>query len=338
MSQTPYPPIEPGPLPPNLQNRRRVGLMVFGIIAIVIGGLLGCMAMCTPIALVAPPRPNQPTPDARSVVVAIAFYAAVAVALIWCGVGSVRRQRWSRPMMLIVAWTWLLLGVALAVMSIFTFPYMDDAIRNATPPGQPAPPPAFMWAVLAIAGCFGVIFLIIVPTAFVWFYQPDRTRVALEVEDPQPRWTDRVPLPVLGLSVGWAMAAGFALVLLPFSVLPVFHVLLTGWAAAIAILALAAACAWLAVATYRLSPAGWWGSMLLTLALTAGATVTFLRISIKEMYLAMGHSPENVELMVPYEINPLVHAGLVVVFGIIAVVYLFRLRRHFSASTPTAAA
>jgi hypothetical protein len=232
-------------------------------------------------------------------------------------------------MMLIVAWTWLLLGIAGAVMSVFTFPYMDDAIRNATPPGQAPPPPAFMWAVLIVVGLLGLVFFIVVPAAFVWFYQPDRTRIALEAEDPQPRWTDRVPLPVLGLSVGWAMAAGFALFLLPFAMLPLFHVLLTGWSAAIAILAVAAVCAWLALSTYRLTPAGWWGSILLTLVLIASAAVTFLQIPIKAMYLAMGHSPEQVEFMVPYAINPLVHVGLVAVFGLIAVAYLLYLRPHF---------
>src|SRR4051794_1771439 len=94
--------------PPPLPHDRRTGLIVFGIFALVIGGLAACTAIFTPLMLLMAgmmPRPaNMPPPDPRAALSAVVVYGVVAGAFIAGGIGSLRTRRWARPFMLSVAW------------------------------------------------------------------------------------------------------------------------------------------------------------------------------------------------------------------------------------------
>ena len=51
----------------------------------------------------------------------MAMYGVVSAALIWTGIASCRCRRWVRPIILSLAWPWLVIGVlALAMLGCVT--------------------------------------------------------------------------------------------------------------------------------------------------------------------------------------------------------------------------
>ena len=141
---------------------RRAGLVLFGVISILIGVFFGLLAVITPVlieaAKVAPasqvagqtPSPRadearakpagQPAGlDLRGEIVGVALYSGIAALFIWAGVGSLRLRRWSRTIMVIVSWTWLLCGLLGLVFWILMLPDLPNMLQAANPaePGDP---------------------------------------------------------------------------------------------------------------------------------------------------------------------------------------------------------
>src|SRR5687768_13517327 len=93
---------------------RRRGLTGFGIVLIVIGCLCACFALLTPLVIftqgMTPSAGGQPALKQRpaDLLVGGAMYVGLATLFIWTGIGSLKKRRWSRSIILIVAWTWLL--------------------------------------------------------------------------------------------------------------------------------------------------------------------------------------------------------------------------------------
>jgi hypothetical protein len=335
MSQASHPPVTPGPLDPEFSGRR-VGLIVFGVVSIVLGALSGCFGLVALVPLFMPGSmmpPGQPPPDPRGVAMGFVIYALVSAALIWCGIGSVQRRRWVRPMMLIIAWTWLLAGIPTTAIVALSMNNLDVAMRATNPAAPPLPAGAkTLLYVFTIA--FSTFVFVVLPLVLVIVYQPTRTRLALEADDPQTRWTDRVPLPVLGLSVGLAMAAVSVLFGLAYNVIPVFGMLVTGVPAAVIILATAALCAWLAVETYRLRWVGWWGTLVLSVLLCVNGVVSMMRISMYDFYRAIDVPEDQARLMEEMAVDPRIYAVLFSVMGVACVGYAVYVRRFFGPSMP----
>ena len=67
-----------------------------------------------------------------------------------------------------------------------------------------APPvitPAMITAMLVIGFAVTAVFMLLLPAAFLVFYQRASVRATCQRRDPQARWTDRCPLPVLAVSL-----------------------------------------------------------------------------------------------------------------------------------------
>ena len=188
----------------------RTGGIVFGIIAIVIGGLSGCLGLLVPLTLLAPQQQNRP---AGAIIGALLLYVIVAVALIWLGVGAVKMRRWVRPLVLTLGTLILVVGFWDLVAMAFWFP----AIAKTTPGNGAAP--ALSGGMIPISLVVAILMLgfmlLIIPGAFVWFYKKQEMKEALEYFDAVERWTDRCPIPVLGIVVTLICYVGVALVALP---------------------------------------------------------------------------------------------------------------------------
>ena len=111
-----YPPAGYAPTPVQIEyaqpavalpfRDRRGGLVTFGVLFIVFGSLAGCMGLVSPLSLIALYRMPGAFPGSRAVlittmVMASFVYISVAAVLIWIGIGSVKSQRWVRPLILI---------------------------------------------------------------------------------------------------------------------------------------------------------------------------------------------------------------------------------------------
>lgn len=218
--------------------------------------------------------------------------AAVASSLVTCGIatvyfvavgiGSIRRRRWAQALSLVVSSIWLAAGVVATLLMLV----MPDAPLQLS---------AVAIAVLAV-----------IPLILVVFYSRDSVRLECEAAD-EPRWTDRVPLPVLAVVIILAFASVTLIANLANPVLTMFGSRVTGAPAALALLGLAMLCAWLALQLYRLSEAAWWTIVLLQAIGCVAAGVT----------LARGHARSGLFI------------AIVVATWLAYFAYLLFLRRYF---------
>jgi len=311
---------------------KRTGLVVLGVVSITIGVMCGCLAIFLPFAMLAAqgaPEQGTPAPDARGIAFGLVFYMALAGLFIWTGIGSIRVRRWVRPIMLILAWTWLLCGVLGLAFWLVMLPDLPAAVQAAQPNAPPLSPEAYK-AISLIASAFLFVVYIALPTVFVWFYQDKQVKATLEREDPVLRWTDRCPLPVLGLSLGLAFSAFACIGALIYGVFPLFGVMLRGAPATMAILLVAAALAFLARATYRLEWIGWWGTVAFTAVMLVSGIATSFRIDLFEIYRQFGLSAEQIDMMRQYKfLNSLTTSAVGAVTAIATLAYMVYLRRFF---------
>ena len=342
MTQLPYQ-FEP-PLPP-IAHDRRTGLIVFGIFALVIGGMAACFAIFTPLAvMMASAMPQGPAaggarvqvhgaqPDSRSIFSAVVVYGVVAAAFIAGGIASIRTRRWARPLMLSVGWTWLLVGVFGMVMMVALLPSMRDMMAASAGAG-PGMTPGFadvvVWSMTAIS----FVLYIALPAIFLYFYSSQHVRTTLEHYDPVPGWADRAPISVFTLSVALAVSALLTLSMITYGMFPVFGTMLTGPAAMGATLAAAAVFLLAAYLVFRLRMSGWWLTMLISIVIPVATIMTMRRMGIIAIYEHMGLPPEQIEAVRNNELmrGPLIPIATAAM-GVLGVAYLLAVRKFFVAS------
>jgi len=293
MNGTPPAPVVPAALD---FKDRRTGLMVFGILEILLGGLAALMIPLMILGQVmAAQVTHEPTP-LRQIIPGVVLYGIIAAVLIELGIGSCKTRRWSRALSLIVAWSWLAMGVISLGAMVFFLPSMLKAAPQ--PQGQPLPESARI-VVMLISMLFMGILFVVVPSMLVFFYQGRHVRATCEAHDRSPCWTDACPLPILALSL-WLGFGALSMLTLPFStngVLPLFGKLLTGLVGSLCCVGLAALWAYSAWAVYRLRVVGWWLVLTSLGVMAVSAWVTFTQIDLLEMYRVMGYPEKQIEMM-----------------------------------------
>src|SRR6185369_5783408 len=99
------PPLQESPAPPPLPDfkDRRTGLLVFGILEILLGGLclllIGFMALGQAMLS----RTSPGAVNSQALVPAMVIYLGLAAIFVCLGVGSIRCRRWARALLLILA-------------------------------------------------------------------------------------------------------------------------------------------------------------------------------------------------------------------------------------------
>jgi hypothetical protein len=262
---------------PLVQNSRKGGLVAYGVISIVIGAMMGCMAALLPISLLGVRKTAGATTastarlDARGVIYGLIMFASIAIAFIWVGIGCCRCRRWVRPIILSIAWPWLFMGVGILIVMIAMIPAMQASYRLT--PGL-SPQMAGVGVAVGIA-MLGVIY-VLVPGAYLLFFQRADVRTTLDAFDPGPGWTDRCALPVFGMSVFLFLSGVFCLLELNSMSAPFFGAVLTGAPAALFLIAEAALWFTAARLCYRSQRAGWYLTVALMVILNLSWIVTTL--------------------------------------------------------------
>jgi len=168
---------------------------------------------------------------------------------------------------------------------------------RASIPQQAKMPAEAIMAMQIISGAVLACIYLLLPALFLLFYHRASVRATCQRRDPQTRWTDRCPMPVLALSI----ILGFSAVSMPLSAavysVPLFGVFMSGAVGAVVMLLIALAMAYLARGTYRLQMAAWWGTLLLWIVGTLNMAVTFSQTGLMEMYEKMGMPPAQLEMM-----------------------------------------
>lgn len=317
------------PLPGPSYRDRHVGLLAFGIVQIVLGATAFGLAALTALSMlvfskVAPAGPPQIT--MRQVLPSLGIYVIGGAVLIVLGIGSVRCRRWARPITLIVNWVWLLMGTITTFMMIFVIPKTLVML--------PAQSSAAADVIMAIMLIFMTLFGICLPLVFILFFRSPDVAATCAARDPRPRWTDGIPIPLLGLVLWLASVALMAVLAIPFAILPFGATVLTGPSAVLVDLLLAAVNAILAVGLYRRSRAAWWVALFGIVLGGAWGIWNLTRTDFAELQRRMGlvQSPSAPDLSSIYHGPWMVGVMVVSWLGLIA--FVLYVRRFLRPVTP----
>src|SRR5690606_6924630 len=97
--------------PPFPFSDQRGGLKTMGILLLALGAFSGCFGVYSPATMLGPRAEGVPGPLLRDVVWTVMKYILSAGLLMTFGAGSIRLERWSRPMIMVLSGTWIVYGV-----------------------------------------------------------------------------------------------------------------------------------------------------------------------------------------------------------------------------------
>jgi hypothetical protein len=326
--------VPPAPEVPSYRDRGSL-LVFFGVIQIILGLLAALMvplaalgAFMSHFAPGGGMRPGQ-------FISGVAVYALIAIALLCLGIGSIQAKRWAWALTLVTSWYWLVSGVLGTVLLTAVLPlFMRAALqaqRNAAGTPSPEISTGVMAVILTILIVIAAFFLIAVPIALIVVYSRRDVAETCRHRDPVERWTDRVPLPVLGASVVLATHAvamlftGFGTPLFPFFGRHLYGVTAMGCFVLVAVLD-----AYLSVAFYRLQSTGWWIAAIITPIRLLSMALTYIRTDLMDAYSKMGMSEEQLRML---NSSPISHSHATLWWNLLSVVilygYLLWLKRYF---------
>ena len=126
---------------------RKVGLIVFGLIQLAIGGLCALMVALMFVSLAVASRLGPAAAgsmNAGMMIPATLIYILAALWFITMGVGSILARRWARALILVSSWIWLIAGIMGLVFALSFMPGMFDNM------GESGQIPAHMAASLLV--------------------------------------------------------------------------------------------------------------------------------------------------------------------------------------------
>ncbi|HZN03582.1 MAG TPA: hypothetical protein VFD06_08320 [Candidatus Polarisedimenticolia bacterium] len=281
----PHDPLAP-PAPPTYRDRSGL-LLFFGIVEILIGGLCLLLVAASFLVLTAALQtaPGSPQPPALGLWLNVLVYLGAGGFLITMGIGTLRGKKWARAMMLVTSWPFLLAFLLGVLAAAFVAPSLMEAISSTQ--GKPEIRAA-IWVVMAIMS----LFFAAIPLSFILFYSGRNVRATFEARDPGPSWVDGRPLPILGFAGAVGLYGLFLLLGLARGAYGFFGVMLTGWAAALVIVAHVLLCVWLAVQIYRMTRAGWWANVAFAVLVHLSGWITLRVIGIHRLMEASGVSAD----------------------------------------------
>lgn len=194
-----------------------------------------------------------------------------------------------------------------------------------------------MAVMLTLIIVFAAIFLIFVPAALVAFYGRKDVGYTCRYRDPVERWTDRVPLPVLGACVVFAVQSAYFLSTgLSTPLFPFFGHYLTGFRGFACFLTFACLDGSLALALFWLKPAGWWIAVIAAPLRIFSMAFTYARADLMQAYSKMGLSDAQMQML---NSSPMLRGHVVLWWSLISAVlffgYLLWLRRYFQTPRPS---
>jgi hypothetical protein len=293
----PIPPITPVETTAPTYKDRSTGLMIFGILTLLLGGLCGLFILLMLAGQASLARMNPAQANVAAILPAVAIYGVLAVALIWLGIGSIQARRWARALLLIFSWSWLGLGIIMLIAMGFIMPKVFANMPASGAAHQPAMPPGAMTLMMVFMFVFFGVFFVLAPAVWVFFYNSRHVKATCEARDKVTRWTDACPLPVLGLCL-WLLFSVPMMLMMPLAghgVMPFFGIFLTGVPGTLACLVIAALWSYAAWLIYHLKPQGWWLILVALIVFMVSSLLTFARHDVLEMYQLMGYPQAQID-------------------------------------------
>ncbi len=319
---------------------RSTGLLVFGILEIIGGGLALFAIPLMLLGLVLSKKAGGSVPTSSLITLPFT-YGGLAAVLLTLGIGATQAKRWAWALNLIVSWVWLIVGTLMTAMLVFLLPsaMLAGMRQAATRSSNPVPPAAGVMAVIiTLMIVFFAVFLVVLPLVFLLFYRSKNVEMTCKRRDPVERWTDRIPLPVLA----YALLAGFGAVyylMIAFTtpLTPFFGRYLTGLPASLELIVFGLVDGFVCFCFFRRRILGWWVAVVSMCLRLLSVLLTIGHGNLLEAYSHIGWSQRQLEQL---SRNPFFSGGGVlatmVAFTLAYLLFLIWLKRYFPSSEPTA--
>lgn len=317
---------------------RKTGLVIFGGVQIVLGVLCLLLTALTLFVLTfmssdaykqqAAAAYGGAYDPVSGIIVSVVMYLVLAAWFICMGIGSIKARRWSRALILMFSWLWLVVGVTSMIFMTFFWPSMQEMMQAQSP--EQAPEVAGMVA-LFVFGLMAVIYVVL-PGSMIIFYGRQDVKLTCEARDMQVRWTDKCPLPVLVLCKAFVLAI-LGLMLCG----PIYNwasislgVMLTGFWGGVGTLLTLAVLGYATFRLYQLDMRGWWTALVYQVYVSISAALYFFRHDMMEMYQELGMA----EMMPPGTESFYVSMGTGIAWTSLAMLpllvgYMVYIKKHF---------
>jgi hypothetical protein len=255
------------------------------------------------------------------IAVQIMGYYVLAFLLIPLGYGHLRKRRWARTLSLTVFWTWLVVGIPLALLCLFILLSAKELTVGA----------ALAFVVLMAAS------YLILPWLLIKFYNSKNIRRTFESRDPNTYWTEDLPQPVLVMG---ALLLFYTISLhIPIffrGIFPLFGTLVSDLEG---FLLISFSILWLVFllwGTLQRKAWAWWGAMAYFLLLTLSTLRTLWPASLPDILAVQRFPPTEMEAL---QNIPLQGSHLAMLIGLpllLTLVAILLSRPHFRTTTSTA--
>jgi len=305
---------------------RSFGLVVFGVIEILIGGVLALMVPLSLLAWWVSGAQSSGLVSLRSILPMMVTYAIFAAVMIWLGIGTIRARRWARTLMLSLSRIWLVTGLFSLAITCFTLPGLVR-IYGA---GAGLPSGAVV-VVMIIALVIAALIYVVLPGAFVFFFHSPHVIATCRASDPRRQFTDDCPPRILMLATLWVLMAVSVVIMPAYNwVFPFFGKLLSGTAGVVPWLVVFVGCCVLAVGSFRRRAWAWWGAVAATVAAAVSTVVTSIRVGPEETITALRLPDEQMHIMASFSWpGPWVISMFWIAVWASMLAYLFSVRRDF---------
>jgi hypothetical protein len=325
-------------IPSPSHKDRSTGLIVFGILTLLLGGLCALLVLLMLAGQMALTRTNPPQANFFAILPVIAIYGGLAVALVWLGIGSILGRRWARALLLIFSWSWLITGlIVLVIMAFLMPPALAQQATVGGTNGTPNAPPIPIGVIMTVMFLFLGFFFVLCPLIWIFFYTSSHVKATCEVRDPVTRWTDACPLPVLALSL-WLLPGASMMLFMPISahgLMPFFGMFLTGPTGSALCLVMAAVWACAAWLLYKLDVRGWWLILMAFLVFLVSSVLTYARHDMIEVYRLMGYPEAQIEQIQKTGLFTGQHMTWLMLFCMAPfLVYILFIKKFFQPKTP----
>ena len=244
----------------------------------------------------------------------IVGYYLIALILVPLGYGHLRARRWARTLSLALVWTWLVVGIPLAVVFVFILLASKDLSIAAG-----------LTAVMLLAAAY-----LVVPGLLIRFYRSRDVRSTFESRDPGTCWIESVPMPILVLA---ALELLYAVVLhvgiLFRGLFPLFGVWLSGLQGILMLDGAILCLALLSWGVLRRRAWAWWGSCFYFGLLTASSILTLSTSSYADILSVLDFPPAEMAFLEGVPLQGLHFAVLIAIPLFLTLTVVGLSKRHF---------
>lgn len=309
---------------------QRVGLIIFGSLAILAACLCGLLCLAS-VAMAVRGTGDVARTTPATFAQVIGFYGGMVVALIWLGVGSIMCRKWAAALILAVGWLWLIGGAIGLMVLLGMHDLFDRAMMQAFKDAGQMPPSGVIMTTKIVAFLFVSVIYLIIPAAVVFFYSRRSTRLTCASRDPRPRWTDGIPIPALMAAALLALSAYGVILSVATPAWPLFTILLKGALARIAILAQGTLLALAAWGAFRLKPWSWWLGWLVPLFMMLSFAVFMCTAGMNSYLEIFGADPSQRKALETLPLaEPRSWLWLFIAYPVVFTAFMLWVKRHFT--------